>query len=137
MKGNSGMMRMMSVLVYVMVALHIISCLWVMTSKFDNFHEDTWLVRTEAINDSAADQYLLSLYWAFQTVTTVGFGDVPAITVSERILALFWMIFGVGFYSFTVGNLSSIIASLDAKSAEIRGKIDSFLDFSREVKLPY
>lgn len=60
------------------------------------------------------------MYWAFQTVTTVGFGDVPALTVSEKILALFWMAFGVGFYSFTVGNLTSIIASLDAQSLEIR-----------------
>lgn len=30
------------------------------------------------------------------------------------------MIFGVGFYSFTVGSLSSIIADMDAKNADIR-----------------
>ena len=72
---------------------------------------------------SPYNQYLIAIYWAFQTVTTVGFGDIPAVTVSERVLALFWMIFGVGFYSFTVGNLTSIIASQDAKQAEIRVRI--------------
>lgn len=91
-----------------------------MSSRIDNFNEDTWIVRKEARDLPAADQYLFAIYWAFQTLTTVGFGDVPAITVLERMLALFWMIFGVGFYSFTIGNLSSIISSLDAKSAAIR-----------------
>lgn len=38
MRANSGMSRMCSVLVYVMIALHIISCLWVMTSKIDNLN---------------------------------------------------------------------------------------------------
>ena len=65
MRSNSGMTRMCSVLVYVMIALHIISCLWVMTSKIDDVHPDTWLARTESIDSSAADQYLLSIYWAF------------------------------------------------------------------------
>lgn len=111
---------MLTVMVYVLISVHIISCLWVMTSKVDNYNEDTWLYRKNAISATGADQYLFAIYWAFQTLTTVGFGDIPAITVFERILALFWMIFGVGFYSFTIGNLSSIISSLDAKSAEVR-----------------
>ena len=35
----------------------------------------------------------------FQTLTTVGYGDVAAITVGERILSLILMSFGVAFYS--------------------------------------
>lgn len=54
--------------------------------------------------------YITSVYWTVQTITTVGFGDIPAVTVSEKIIAIGWMIVGVGFYSFTNGNLSSIMA---------------------------
>ena len=111
---------MLTVMVYVIISVHIISCLWVMTSKIDNYNENTWLFRKGVVNASGADQYLFAIYWAFQTLTTVGFGDIPAVTVFERVLALFWMIFGVGFYSFTIGNISSIISSLDEKSAQIR-----------------
>jgi hypothetical protein len=53
------------------------------------------------------------VYWAFSTLTTVGFGDISAKTIPEKIIAIIWMIFGVGFYSFTIGNLSKIIASID------------------------
>lgn len=61
-------------------------------------------------------QYLVSFYWAVQTVTTVGFGDLPARTSIEMGLSLVWMVFGVGFYSYVMGSFSSIIASHDSRS---------------------
>jgi voltage-gated potassium channel Kch len=64
-------------------------------------------------------QYIYSIYWSMQTLTTVGYGDIGAITVGEKILSLIWMFFGVGFYSFTIGNLSSIIAKIDEKAADL------------------
>jgi len=49
------------------------------------------------------------MHWATQTITTVGYGDIPAFTSSELILSFIWMLVGVGFYSFIIGNFSSIV----------------------------
>ena len=35
----------------------------------------------------------------------MGYGDVQGATTLERVYCLVWMIFGVAFYSFTIGNL--------------------------------
>lgn len=59
------------------------------------------------------------MYWVFQTLTTVGYGDMPPSTMTERIIALCWMIFGVGFYSFIIGNLQSIIDLIDMKAQSL------------------
>ena len=61
----------------------------------------------------------MSVYWTFQTVTTVGFGDMPwgNKVLSEYVLSLMWMIFGVAVYSFSVGSVSSMIAASDTKAA--------------------
>ncbi len=55
MRNNQGITRMLTVLVYVLISVHIISCLWVMTSKIDNYNPDTWLYRKDAIDSSSAD----------------------------------------------------------------------------------
>jgi len=51
------------------------------------------------------------MYWACQTITTVGYGDVAAKTKEELLLSFVWMLVGVGFYSFIIGNFSTIAAS--------------------------
>jgi hypothetical protein len=69
-------------------------------------------------------------------LTTVGFGDIPAVTTAEKILGVSWMIFGVGFYSFTIGNLSSIMASIDIKASKLQAKMNTLSEFAKKSKLP-
>jgi hypothetical protein len=46
-----------------------------------------------------------------------------------------WMIFGVGFYSFTIGNLSSVLATIDNKSAILKQKLLTLTDYSRKIAM--
>jgi hypothetical protein len=46
------------------------------------------------VDASPGEQYLASIYWVFQTLTTVGYGDIPAITTSERLISCFIMVLG-------------------------------------------
>jgi hyperpolarization activated cyclic nucleotide-gated potassium channel 1 len=45
------------------------------------------------------------------------------------------MVFGVGFYSFTIGNLSTVIAKMDAGTALLKSKLNTLTDFSKRVNL--
>jgi len=46
------------------------------------------------------------LWWAFVTMTTVGYGDVVPITAGGRIVAVMGMVFGIIVYSLVVANLT-------------------------------
>jgi hypothetical protein len=59
----------------------------------------------------------------FQTLTTVGFGDMHAYTDIERLFALILMIFGVGFYSFSVGMVSALLSNIDRKEKKLIVKL--------------
>jgi hypothetical protein len=46
------------------------------------------------------------------------------------------MIIGVNFYSFTIGNVSSIIAAMDVKASVLNSKLQTLNDYSAKYNLP-
>lgn len=51
------------------------------------------------------------LWWAVQTVTTVGYGDVTPVTVSGRLVAAFVMLVGIGFLTVITAAITSTFVS--------------------------
>ena len=116
-KLNQGIKRMITVTITMLFAVHLMGCIFFMVAKFDDLHSGTWVARSDLIYDDPSRQYLFAVNWALQTLTTVGYGEIGAVTGAEQVTALIWMVVGVGFYSFTIGNLSSIISDVDIKAA--------------------
>jgi len=89
-----------------------------MTARFQDFAPNTWVyqktIKDEKFFDhSKMDMYFQCVYWACQTLTTVGYGDFGAFNSWEIILTIIWMAIGVAFYSIVVGTLTSTITSED------------------------
>lgn len=124
-KMNQGIKRMITVTITMLFAVHLMGCIFFLVAKFDDLHSDTWVARSDLIYEDPSRQYLFAVNWALQTLTTVGYGEIGAVTGAEQITALIWMIVGVGFYSFTIGNLSSIISDVDIKAAILQQKISA------------
>ena len=82
------------------------------------------------------------LWWAVQTVTTVGYGDHTPVTISGRLVAAFVMLAGIGFLTVVTAAITSTFvsrtapegASSDAEVAtahqlrEIESRLDSRLE---------
>jgi hypothetical protein len=135
-KSYSGVTRLFTAINVVLLITHFTACMWFYSARLDDFSPDTWVVRNNLLNSSKSQLYLSSLYWALTTLTTVGFGDIHAYTMGEMIICMLWMMFGVGFYSFTVGTLSSMLSSIDAKSSMINGKLGLIELFAKDTRLP-
>jgi hypothetical protein len=52
---------------------------------------------------------VVAFYWTVTTITTVGYGDISAYNVEERIFCSIIMIIGVFLYSYTIGSLSTLL----------------------------
>ncbi|CDW89105.1 cation channel family protein [Stylonychia lemnae] len=133
---NPGYMKMITVTVTVLFLVHLVSCFYFMVATYTDYDPESWVVRKQLIDDTNFAQYITAMYWAFQTLTTVGYGDVQGTTTFERIYCLLWMIFGVAFYSFTIGNLQSIISTIDVKASELSAKLNTLTGFAKRTKLP-
>ena len=69
--------------------------------------------------------YIACLYWAFTTMTTVGYGDITPQSDAERIYCIFGMIACGGFYGYVIGSVGTVMASLNLQGAQYEGKMDA------------
>jgi voltage-gated potassium channel len=58
------------------------------------------------------------MWWALQTVTTVGYGDVTPVRTSGRIVAAFVMLQGVAFVAILVAGITSTFVARAARESE-------------------
>lgn len=67
---------------------------------------------------------MASIYWAFTTMTTVGYGDLIVTTTLERAFCVFGMVVGATVFGYIVGNVSVMMESFDVQSALQTQKMD-------------
>jgi hyperpolarization activated cyclic nucleotide-gated potassium channel 2 len=75
------------------------------------FPSDSWVIQADLLDSHPLQQYIVAFYWQFQTISTVGYGDISVGNSTERLFATISILIGTGFYSYTIGNLTAIIDS--------------------------
>lgn len=81
---------------------------------------DTWV----DVPGGLWSEYVATLYWAMQTLTTVGYGDMTPQTDGERGYSIFAMVIGGAFYGYVVGALTSLVSSSDLNSSAYWDRMD-------------
>ena len=123
------MIKLFQIMGVVFFINHLIACLWYGVARVTDFPEDCWVILGGVEENTVRLNYLISFYWSFQTLTTVGFGDISAHNSIERVVAICCIIIGVGFYSYTIGNMTQMLESLDDDSKEFQEKLDTLIKF--------
>jgi len=87
---------------------HLSSCVWHLQASIRDFPDDSWVVDEGLLDADPGYRYIFALHWSFQTLTTVGYGDVTVGNKVEKTFACLLMIFGAAFYSYMIGALLGI-----------------------------
>ncbi|KAL6756171.1 hypothetical protein V8C86DRAFT_2654456 [Haematococcus lacustris] len=83
-----------------------------------------------------AYRYITAMYWAYTTMTTVGYGDIVGSTFAEKIWCMATMVIGGFFLSFCFGRIASIVSRLDADRAARAEQLENVTQFLRDTELP-
>jgi hypothetical protein len=75
------------------------------------------------------------MYFALSTLLTIGYGDIVAQSIEEKLFSMLLMCFGILSFSFATGTLSSIIQSYDHKEAALKEKITTLNQIQKQYSL--
>jgi len=129
--------RILLIVIMSMFLVHVFACIFYFASRMNDFDSNTWMGNNSFIDidTSPLVSYFVCMYWAFQTLTTVGYGDFGAYNTLEIYITLVWMFLGVAFYSFVVGSLTTVMTSVHDSQENLQNKLNALEDFSKESQL--
>lgn len=133
---SEGLLKILSLVMNILFFNHMIACFYYFIPKYFYNSTNSWLVDYKYADKTLFEKYCAAFYWSFQTMTTVGYGDVGPLHTLERMYSILWIFLGVGFFSYMVGNLTSIMSSISKRDGEYFKKLNQFADFADKIKLP-
>ena len=135
-------LRLLSLLMKLLFTAHILGCAWFYISVHGTRDDETsWVAEYSGgfmldETTSVSRKYLTSLYWAFTTLTTVGYGDITPVNDAERVFATFSMVVGSLLFAYIVGDVGALFGTLDRQSALVEEKMDSVKEYLLWRRLP-
>ncbi|GMH89258.1 hypothetical protein TrVE_jg3161 [Triparma verrucosa] len=101
----------------------------ILTSSGDPKYELTY-------HATMVECYIRSLYWAYITMVTTGFGDIVPLTNSETVWVIISMYIGVVITSCSIANLQLLVTNMDAARTNFQLKMDSLKMYMVYRRLP-
>jgi voltage-gated potassium channel len=132
---NAGFERLIFLALLFFVLEHVVSCLWIFIANFDPGTKNNWIYQKDYLDMENLELYVTSFYFTTTTILTVGYGDITAFSLPEKLLCIILMIIGVISFSFATGALSSIISNYDSSEALLNEKISKLNSIQSTYKI--
>ena len=119
-----GLLSLLKLFFHILFTAHIIACFWNFIAQFEKFvnlGSTTWLEKLNISDHSKWYHcYVFSIYWSLTTMITVGYGDIIPTNFMETVITIGAMIYGCGFFAYSINSIGTIIQKFDEKEKNFK-----------------
>ena len=153
-KSNGQVLELCKCIFLIVVVSHWFACTWCFVAfmeaqSFDqgllettnwigfwqeNYTVDGGLQPIGWFND--VDRYVLSLFWAIQTITSIGYGNIVPVTTAEYYVACALQLCAGVVWAYVIGSLVGVVAGMQVRAETFRTRADQANDMIRHFSSP-
>ena len=130
------LLRLLVLLVVMAFTGHIIACGWYYLSISAADTSRVWTAVDGVQDEDWLTNYVAALYWGFATLTTTGFGDISAKTLTERGFSLAMMLVGAAAFATMVGKVSAVASKKSLVDELYQSRKEAVTEFIKFRRLP-
>lgn len=134
---NYSMLTLGKFLFLTVIVAHWMACGWHMVKNIEADESENWVKKYGVDTLPTGEIYVVALYWAVMTMSTIGYGDVVPATTAERVVATFGMLIGASIFAYIVGAVTGTVATMGARKTEFYELMDAVNAYMEEVQLPH
>jgi hypothetical protein len=138
--GGSIQVKFFQVVFLLALLCHYMGCFWVKVAREGSRNgQVTWLSDGLVVDDfdykstkwgpNVGSIYIAAFYYCMTTMTSVGYGDIHALTDGERSFTIFLEGVGCVMYALVVATLTSVIMSKDANARAMSEKLENIRSY--------
>ena len=143
--GGVQLLRLLGVC---FIVCHYLACGWASVSAARDKDDTSWLKSYADGDDgdhgnvntanfwAVDDRYLVAMYWALTTMTTVGYGDICPESNSERIFCMVAMVIGGAFYGYLIASIATIVTATNANEQQYYERMDQIHAYMKCKNFP-
>jgi len=122
-----------SLLFFSVVSVHFMACAWHFIS-WNTKDPRSWLIRYGYEHEHIYDRYWASVYFAYTTMSTTGYGDIVPETKNEFLFSSLFMFSGVLFFSQVFTTMNNLFEAKKEAEKEYFDKKDSLKKLKKKYK---
>mmetsp|Transcript_39418 Transcript_39418/g.92722 ORF Transcript_39418/g.92722 Transcript_39418/m.92722 type:complete len:1006 (-) Transcript_39418:8-3025(-) len=140
--------RFLNFVSYLIWSVHLLACGWYLVAYFHAEYDNgtvayggCWVARrtlpgdTDLLDEPPWIHWGHSMYFVLTVFTTVGFGDISALTLGEIIYACFTMLCGTILNSIIMSEMINIITFVDQAAADVKRRKQLVTTFAEHAEL--
>lgn len=130
--------RCVKLIFVAMFVVHTVACTNYWLAINYRHKERTWLGHVLGENFENRSMWLCytyAVYWTVTTLTTVGYGDIYAGNIGEKVFNIFFMLFNIGFTSYIIGNMTNLIVHGAIRTYLLRDNIREISRYATKNRL--
>jgi CRP-like cAMP-binding protein len=133
-------MRFFNMMMCLVWVVHVLACGWYLCAALHVDHSVTWVARRtfgddgdSLLNEPPFVQWMHSMYFMLTVFTTVGFGDMSALTVGEIFYVMIVMLVGAVVHSIIIGAVIGLVCESSDDEKERQRQKSLLTAFGRQT----
>ncbi|CAK70404.1 unnamed protein product (macronuclear) [Paramecium tetraurelia] len=130
--------ELVKLIFFILLCAHFSACIWHKLGVWGDWGDKntlTWLIKEQLYNSMWIDRYVVSFYWSIVTMTTIGYGDITPVNLTERLFCIGMTLISTATFAYSVNSIGQIFQDMSKQSVQFKTNMNSLNRYLKNQKV--